>query len=331
MQDWKKEAERLKFDEGLSWRECAMQMQQKYFPDLDSQEVIEKIRGYIRRTPRYKEQRGIPVKVKPKEDKPKKIDVVQNFEPATLDANWKGNKTVRFAVVSDTHINNKYTQLTYLHQFYEECAKQGIKHVYHVGDIDDGEQMRPGHQYECYTQGADEHVAEICRIYPKHPGMTTHFITGNHDSSTIKRCGHNIGYAIADKRSDMHYLGADCAVVNLTPNCTMELRHPWDGTAYSISYKPQKMIDAMFGGEKANLLFIGHYHKAEYIFYRNIHCFQAGTFCGQTPYMRGKSISAHMGGWIVEIDVDGEGHIQRIRPQFIPYYVAIQDDWKNWR
>jgi len=63
VQDWKKEAERLRFDEGLSWRECAMQMQQKYFPDLDLQEVIEKIRGYIRKTPRYKESKGEQSKV----------------------------------------------------------------------------------------------------------------------------------------------------------------------------------------------------------------------------------------------------------------------------
>ena len=39
------------------------------------------------------------------------------------------------------------------------------------------------------------------------------------------------GQAIANLRPDMKYLGRDCAVVNLTPKCTLELRHPWDGTA----------------------------------------------------------------------------------------------------
>jgi len=264
-------------------------------------------------------------------EKPVKIEVVQNFEPTEHSAVWKGNLKIRFGLMGDTHINSKFTQLTYLHQFYDECKRQGIAHVYHTGDIDEGEQMRPGHQYECYTQGADDHVKEICRVYPKIDGIKTHFIIGNHDSSIIKRCGYNIGLTIADRRPDMKYLGQDCAIVKLTPNCLLELRHPWDGSAYAISYKPQKIMDAMAGGEKSNILAIGHYHKAEYIFYRNIHCFQTGTFCAQTPFMRGKGLAAHMGGWIIDIDVDERGFIQKIIPQFIPFYVAIADDYKQWR
>lgn len=46
--------------------------------------------------------------------------------------------------------------------------------------------------------------------------------------------------------------------------------------------------------------------------------------------MKGKAISAHMGGWIVTIEVDGDGHIQRIMPEMIPYYVAIKDDYRRW-
>jgi UDP-2,3-diacylglucosamine pyrophosphatase LpxH len=259
-----------------------------------------------------------------------KVEIVQNFEPTEHDAIWKGNLKIRFGLMGDTHINSKFTQLTYLHQFYDECKRQGITHVYHTGDIDEGEQMRPGHQYECYTQGADDHVKEICRVYPNN-GIKTHFIIGNHDSSIIKRCGYNIGLTIADRRLDMEYLGQDCAIVKLTPNCLLELRHPWDGSAYAISYKPQKIMDAMAGGEKSNILAIGHYHKAEYIFYRNIHCFQTGTFCAQTPFMRGKGLAAHMGGWIIDIDVDERGFIQKIIPQFIPFYVAIANDFESWR
>jgi hypothetical protein len=265
------------------------------------------------------------------DEKKVKIEIVQNFEPTEHNTNWKGNQRIRFGLMGDTHINSKFTQLTYLHQFYDECRRQGITHVYHTGDIDEGEQMRPGHQYECYTQGADDHVKEICRVYPKIEGIKTHFIIGNHDSSVIKRCGYNIGLTIADHRPDMEYLGQDCAIVKLTPNCLLELRHPWDGSAYAISYKIQKHVDAMSGGEKPNIFAVGHYHKAEYIFYRNVHCFQSATFCAQTNFMRGKGLAAHMGGWIIDIDVDERGYIQKIIPQLIPFYVAIQDDYKNWR
>ena len=85
----------------------------------------------------------------------------------------------------------------------------------------------------------------------------------------------------------MKYLGMSVATINLTPNCILELRHPIDGTAYANSYKPQKMIDAMQGGEKPNILAIGHYHKMEYMLYRNIHAFQTGCFQAQSTVDEG--------------------------------------------
>jgi hypothetical protein len=258
-------------------------------------------------------------------------DALPNSEPNTLNVDWKGNRIIRFGLMGDTQINSKYTQLTHLHKLYDIYEAEGIKHVYHTGDIDEGEQMRMGHQYECYNQGADDHVSEIVRVYPKRQGITTHFITGNHDASIIKRCGYNIGIALAEKRDDFDYLGADCAIVNLTPNCTMELRHPWDGTAYALSYKVQKQIEAMHGGEKPNIYAVGHYHKAEYLFYRNVHTFQTGCFQSDTPFTRGKGISVQMGGWIVEIHVTDSGTIERIKSEFIPFYTAIKDDYLNWR
>lgn len=205
--DWKEEAEHLKYDCGMSWRNVAVQIQY-HFPGMPLDKVMEKVRGALRSSARYKERHG----KRPEKKTNPRQEIIQNFEPETLTVNWKGNKDIRFAIVSDTHINSKYTQLTYLHQFYDECRQQGIKHVYHAGDIDEGEQMRPGHQYECYTQGADEHVDEICRVYPCIKGITTHFITGNHDASTIKRCGYNIGHSIAVKRPDMEYLGAGLCI-----------------------------------------------------------------------------------------------------------------------
>jgi hypothetical protein len=171
---------------------------------------------------------------------------------------------------------------------------------------------------------------DVVKNYPYREGITTHFITGNHDASIYKHVGYDIGQAIANMRPDMEYLGKDCAVINLTPNCTLELRHPWDGTAYALSYKMQKMIEAMEADSKPNILAVGHYHKAEYLFYRNVHALQTACFQGQTPFTRGKGISVQMGGWIVTIKVDKDGYIQGFAPMFIPYYSSIKDDYKNF-
>lgn len=267
-----------------------------------------------------------------KKDEPKKkqnFTIVANQIPEEKTTDWDGCETIRFGIVSDTHIGSKYWQPTYLKDFYNLLSEEGIDTVYHAGDITDGIKMRPGHEFDLYAVSADDQVKEVIERYPCIPGIRTYFITGNHDASVYKHVGYDIGKAIASDRSDMIYIGRDCARVHLTPNCVMELRHPWDGSAYALSYKPQKMMDALDPDTKPNILIIGHYHKAEYVFYRNIHSLQAGCFQTQTPFTRGKGISVHTGGWIVEVKVDKEGTVKMFTPTFIPFYKGINDDYKN--
>lgn len=254
---------------------------------------------------------------------------LQNMEPSSHDRVWDGTTEIKIAVIGDTHFGSKYTQFKHLNNFYDICEAEGIKDIYHVGDLTEGLKMRPGHEYEIYVTAADEMIDDVVEKYPKRKGIITHYITGNHDSSIYKHVGYDIGKAIAQRRKDMDYLGRDCTVINLTDKCTLELRHPWDGTAYALSYKPQKMIEAMESDSKPNILAIGHYHKAEYIFYRNVHAIQTGCFQGQTPFTRGKGISVNIGGWIITIKVATDGTIKSICPQFIPYYSSIANDYKN--
>ena len=275
------------------------------------------VRSYIRR-----HKNDISTETKPV--------VVQNQEPTVHNPKWNGTTILKFAIIGDTQLGSKYAQISHLKNFYELCASEGIKDVYHTGDVTDGLKMRSGHEYELYKTSADDMVQDVIENYPRIEGITTHFITGNHDASIYKQVGYDIGNTISEKRPDMKYLGRDCALIFLTPNCKLELRHPWDGTAYALSYRPQKMIEAMESDSKPNILAIGHYHKAEYLFYRNVHCLQTGCFQGQTPYTRGKGISVHMGGWIVTIHVDKNGTITRFGSEFIPYYSSIKDDYKQY-
>lgn len=268
-------------------------------------------------------------KSKQRVEEPKRV-IVQNQEPEHFRTRWDGDQTIKFAIMGDTQFGSKYAQITYLHDFYDLCAREGITDVYHTGDLTDGLKMRTGHEYELYEVSADEMRDDVVKNYPKRDGITTHFITGNHDASIYKQVGYDMGMAIAMLRPDMNYLGRDCAVINLTPNCTLELRHPWDGTAYALSYKMQKMIEAMESDSKPSILAVGHYHKAEYLFYRNVHALQTACFQGQTPFTRGKGISVHIGGWIVTLSVNEEGTITRFSPEFIPYYNSIKNDYKNF-
>lgn len=210
---------------------------------------------------------------------------------------------------------------------YDIFKQEGIETVYHAGDITEGVNMRQGHEYEVFKHGVDEQAQYVINNYPKRLGITTKFISGNHDHSGIKSAGHDIGYPIAKARDDMIYMGMSNAKVELTPSCVLEINHPLDGSAYALSYTIQKRIDSMSGGEKPSMLIDGHHHKMIYLFYRNIHAFEAATFQAQTAWMRGKRLPAHMGGWIYEIHVDDEGTIQRCSGTFFPFYTAIEKDY----
>lgn len=324
---WKSVAQSL-YDEGLTYVEIS-EVIKEYFPNEPAMRVYNKVRSLFRNNKANKAKSSHTNKKSEIKASSQNNPITQNFSASISKFNWDGSTTIKFAVVSDTHINNKCTQLSALHNFYDLCYKAGIKDVYHVGDIDDGELMRTGHQYECYNQGGDAHIAHIVDAYPKVDGMTTYFITGNHDASIYKRCGIDIGHQIASRRSDMKYLGPDTARVKLTNNCIMDLRHPWDGTAYAISYKSQKLVESYDDTDKPDILLLGHYHKQEYIWYKGVQVFQAASFCAQTNFMKGKGISAAVGGWIIELTLDPNGRLLGITPSFVPYK-SIIDDYKNF-
>jgi len=242
---------------------------------------------------------------------------------------WNGDKIIRFGVASDAHMGSLWQQLTHLNAFYDLCQQEGIPTVYNPGDLTEGVNMRPGHEFEVFVHGCDAQAQYVVDHYPMREGITTEFITGNHDHSGIKHAGHDIGTSIARARPDMIYLGRANAKINITPNCNLMLNHPLDGASYALSYVTQKTIDAMKGGKKPNILLNGHHHKAFYLFYRNIHALECGTFQDQTPFLLGKRIDAMVGGWIVEAHVDDDGTITRFKPEFIPFYNSIENDYQK--
>lgn len=240
---------------------------------------------------------------------------------------WNGERVIKFGVASDMHMCSKHQQLTHLNTIYDIFQDAGITTVYNPGDISEGYGMRKGHEYEVFKYGADEQVDYISEMYPKRKGMVTEFITGNHDHSHLKNGGIDIGKPIARNRSDLKYLGMNNATIMLTPNCRMDLAHPLDGSSYAISYAVQKAIEAMSTDNIPNIYITGHHHKAMYFFYRDIHCLEAGCFEAQTPWMRGKRLAAHVGGWIVTVHVDENGFIQRFVPEWIPFTRSIHHDY----
>ena len=74
------------------------------------------------------------------------------------------------------------------------------------------------------------------------------------------------------------------------------------------------------GGEKPAVCIIGHYHKMEFCFPRNVYCIQAGCMQDQTRFMRKRKLAAHVGFCVVTLQQDIGGSITRFSPEFFPFW-----------
>ena len=67
------------------------------------------VRSYIRR-----HKNDISTETKPV--------VIQNQEPTVHNPKWNGTTVLKFAIMGDTQLGSKYTQLSHLNSFYKLCA-----------------------------------------------------------------------------------------------------------------------------------------------------------------------------------------------------------------
>jgi predicted phosphodiesterase len=248
----------------------------------------------------------------------------------------------RFGVVSDNHMGSRYARDEITEALYDVYAAEGISLVLNCGNWIDGEARFNKNDLRVHGMGNQfRHFAER---YPRREGISTEFIGGDdHEGWYTQREGVDLG-AMFDaychpsdpakpRRDDLVYRGYmehDKIIQADKGICKVRMLHAGGGSSYAISYTTQKLIESLTGGEKPQVLLIGHYHKAEYIFYRNIHAIQAGCTQDQTPFMRKKRLSAHLGGWIVDLTIAPDGSVRRCKQEFINFYDK-QYHAKEWR
>jgi hypothetical protein len=235
----------------------------------------------------------------------------------------------KFGVTGDNHLCSRYQRLDALGVLYKRFEDAGIKTVYNTGNWIDGEARFNKH--DLLVHGMDKQIDYFIEEYPSIKGISTEFITGDdHEGWYIQREGVNVGEythhkALKAGREDLIYLGHmehDIVIpsANGKSKTTMRVLHPGGGSSYAISYTSQKIVESYTGGEKPDILFDGHYHKAGYNYIRGVHVIQTGCTQDQTPFMRKKKLAAHIGGWIIEFAVDENGAVTRFKQEFFPFY-----------
>lgn len=242
---------------------------------------------------------------------------VPNPEKTTIDESGMG-RYLKFGLVSDNHAGSKKERLDRLEQMYDIFAKEGVGVVYHAGDITEGHGVYRGQEFEVAKLGQDEQIDYVVATYPARRGITTKFITGNHDLRQYERGGIDPGPTIARRRQDLQYLGPMTASVNFKDRVKMELLHPAGGSAYALSYKAQRDINNRTPGDLPHILAYGHFHTSFYMYYRNIHFFQVPCFKDAGLWEKRLGLNPTIGGWMVEATI-GDGQIKKMKPELYTF------------
>lgn len=238
-----------------------------------------------------------------------------------------GDGKIRFGFVTDTHLVSKYSRLDVLHALYDIFEREGITTVYHGGNWIDGE--APFNKYDLFCIGVENQVKYFLENYPQKKGLTTYVLSGDdHEGWYVQRDHIDIGKVMEDRAKqfgrndlvDIGYMERDFTFKRGDGESVIRVIHAGGGSTYAHSYTSQKYVESLQGGEKPAVVLVGHYHKFDHAYPREVHVIQGGCTQDQTPFMRKKKIQAMVGGCIVEIQQDHHGIFNRVKVEWMPFY-----------
>lgn len=228
-------------------------------------------------------------------------------------------RRIKLGMITDTHIGTKFFNYRAFEESIRTFTREKVEAIYHAGDVIEGMSNRDGHIYELEAVGTTAQINLAVQLLSQYK-QPLFFTTGNHDEWAKKKAnqGVEVGPELEARLPKAKFLGEYTANIQLHPKVNLRLTHE-GSSAYAISYSLQKRINAMEGGNKPEILFNGHLHKSTYLFYRNIHAFEGGTFQNQTPFMAMKGSPAHVGYWVFDIAMD-KGGVREMTQKFFPAY-----------
>ena len=217
-----------------------------------------------------------------------------------------GNGWQTFGLVADTHLGSRLSREAELHATYKIFEREGITQVFHAGNLVDGYVQRINGS-EVHCSSIDDQTQYAIDNYPRIPGITTNYITGDDHEGWWQKEGFNWGkylemLAREQGREDLRYIGhveGDVELRHEGGTAVMKIQHPGGGSAYARSYTQQKQIEAFEGGEKPQILIQGHYHVSNHMHDRGVHVVSMPGFQDQTIFARKKRLRMEVGGAIM--------------------------------
>lgn len=247
--------------------------------------------------------------------------------PHAIDFRKHKETEIALGFTADNHLGSKYERLDVLNSLYDRFAECGVKTVYQGGNIIDGECRFNTH--DVYAHGIEDQVANLVQKWPQRKGVVTEFVTGDdHEGWYVQRDHIDIGKYIesearASGRDDLVHLGymeRDIEYKQAKGSAIIRIIHAGGGSSYAHSYTAQKYVEMLQGGEKPKIVLVGHYHKFNYSYPREVHVIQGGTTMDQSPFMRKKKLQAMVGGVVLWIKQNNLGIFTSVKVEWLPYY-----------
>jgi hypothetical protein len=249
------------------------------------------------------------------------------------------DNTFVFGAFGDLHAASKYTRWDVREDLIRRAERAKAQAIFDTGNWIDGEAKF--NKYDLEVVGMDAQCSLLARRHPK-TKLPIYAVAGDdHEGWYAQREGVDIGRyaqhimrAAGHNWTDLGYMEAHVRLVNANTrkSAILAVVHPGGGSAYALSYRPQKIIESYEGGEKPAVALYGHYHKIDAGNVRNVWYAQTGCAQDQTPFMRKKSLEAHVGGLIITLEQDPRtGAILGFDPKMLRYFNrAYCDASRRW-
>lgn len=254
-------------------------------------------------------------------------DLQMHEAPQRIDMSKYAETEIAFGWTADNHLGSKYERLDVLEALFDRYEAEGVKTVYQGGNILDGEATF--NKFDIYARGVEEQVANLIEKWPRREGIITYFVTGDdHEGWYVQREHLNIGEKIEHDayragRDDLRHLGymeRDIAYEQPGGSARIRVIHAGGGSAYATSYTSQKYVETLQGGDKPQIVLVGHFHKFDYSYPREVHVIQMGATQDQTPFMRKRRLQSHVGGGIAWVKQNTLGIFTSVKVEWIPFF-----------
>lgn len=279
------------------------------------------------------------------DDDKTQVTLIRNFghEKLINDLSFNivdNDENIKVMLISDTRFGSIYQQTTILNDMYLKAKELGVKYVFLTGDVVEGIYRGAKSIYNTtlHKDGYEDQADYVASCFPRVQGITTYFVTGEHDLSFLKGTDKvDIGNLIASKREDMIYLGPKRKKVSFVTgdkrsgSISFYLQHSSGNVPYTISYKPQQKISSLRNEDKTDILVTSHFAACDSFLRRGVRSYQVPTVTATTDEMKEANTPVYntIGSWIVSLDRDKRGSLKRTSQMYIPYYKTIKDDYRT--